>query len=167
MAYVTDEGIMNGTSSTTFSPLSTTNRAMMVTMLWRMEGSPEVDYELDYTDVAADQYYTEAVRWAASTGIMDGYGDNVFGITNPITREQMATVLYRYAEYKDIEVTASGDLTTFTDGDKTSAWALDAMKWAVGAGLINGVENNALNPQGASNRAQVATVLMRYDSTVK
>ena len=167
VAYVTDEGIMNGTSSTTFSPLSTTNRAMMVTMLWRMEGSPEVDYELDYTDVAADQYYTEAVRWAASTGIMDGYGDNVFGINNPITREQMATVLYRYAEYKDIEVTASGDLTTFTDGDKTSAWALDAMKWAVGAGLINGVENNALNPQGASNRAQVATVLMRYDSTVK
>ena len=163
--YVTDEGIMNGTSSTTFSPMTTTNRAMIITMLWRMEGSPAVNYAMDYTDVPADAYYTEAVRWATSEQIMGGYGDGLFGPENAVTREQMATILNRYAAYKGYDVSGQNDLAAYPDAGTVSEYAKTAMGWAVDAGLINGIDGS-LVPKGGANRAQVATMLMRFAESV-
>ena len=163
--YVTDEGIMNGTSATTFSPMTTTNRAMIITMLWRMEGSPAVNYAMDYTDVPADAYYTEAVRWATSEQIMGGYGDGLFGPENAVTREQMATILNRYAAYKDYDVSGQNDLASYPDAGTVSEYAKTAMGWAVDAGLISGIDGS-LVPKGGANRAQVATMLMRFADSV-
>lgn len=131
--YVTDQGIMNGTTPTTFSPMTTTSRAMIVTMLWRMEGSPVVNYRMDFTDVKEDAYYAEAVRWAASEGIVDGYEDGTFGPDKTVTREQMATILYRYAQEKQYDVSGRNDLSAFADAARVSAYAKEAMQWAVDA----------------------------------
>lgn len=163
--YVTDQGIMNGTTPTTFSPMTTTSRAMIVTMLWRMEGSPVVNYRMDFTDVKEDAYYAEAVRWAASEGIVDGYEDGTFGPDKTVTREQMATILYRYAQEKQYDVSGRNDLSAFADAARVSAYAKEAMQWAVDAGLISGIGDN-LVPQNGANRAQVATMLMRFAENV-
>ncbi|MBQ1270026.1 MAG: S-layer homology domain-containing protein [Clostridia bacterium] len=154
------EGLMNGTSETTYEPLSTTTRAMIVTMLYRLEGEPEVDHEIGFEDVAADTWYTEAVRWAEAEGIVNGYSATEFGPNDYVTREQMVTILHRYAEYKGVATDKRDDLKAFPDADAVSAWALDAMQWAVEAELIEGM-NGVLNPTGDANRAQIATVFMR------
>ena len=164
--YAYDNKLMDGTSSTTFAPLMTTNRAMIVTILWRLEGSPVVNYAMNFGDVESGVWYTEAVRWAAAEGIVKGYSDTVFAPNDTVTREQLATILYRYAEYKEYDVTAKGDLTTFADGSTVSTWAADGMTWAVGAELITGKDGGKLDPTGTATRAEVATILMRFCENV-
>ena len=165
--YVYDNKLMDGTSATTFAPLMTTNRAMIVTILWRLEGQPETDATLSFTDVESGVWYTDAVNWAASKGIVKGYSDTVFAPNDTVTREQLATILYRYAEYKEYDVSAKGDLTTFADGAKTSSWAAEAMEWAVGSSLLSGKDGGKLDPTGTATRAEVATILMRFMESEK
>ena len=166
VAYAWENDLMTGTSAATFAPGVTTDRAMLATLLWRLEGSPSVDYLMDFDDVAEGLWYSEAVRWAASEGVVNGVGDGgSFAPTGAITREQMAVMLYRYAQYKDYDVTGSADLSGYADADSVSSWAQYAVAWAVDAGLISGVGNNTLNPQGSATRAEIATILMRFVQT--
>lgn len=111
--------------------------------------------------------YTDAVNWAASKGIVKGYSDTVFAPNDTVTREQLATILYRYAESKGYDVSAKGDLTAFTDGAKTSSWAAEAMEWAVGSGLLTGKDGGKLDPTGTATRAEIATILMRFAENEK
>lgn len=160
--YVYDSGLMEGTSSTTFAPMLTTTRSMVTTILWRAEGQPQTDNTVSYPDVEADTWYTEAICWGTEEGIVKGYGDGNFGPNDLITREQFATILYRYAQYKGYDVSASDDLSAFPDADQTGSWAVDAVKWAVGSGLLNGKDGGLLDPLGVASRAEVATILMRF-----
>ena len=155
-------GLMQGTSDTTFSPDDDTTRGQLVTMLYRMDGEPELEGNLGYPfeDVAPDTWYTDAVYWARDNGIVQGYSDAQFAPGDPITREHLAAMLYRYAQYKDYDVTASGDLSGYADGDAVSGWAEEAMSWSVDAGLIRGDENG-LTPAGTAIRAQMAAILVR------
>ena len=165
--YVYDNKLMDGTSATTFAPLMTTNRAMIVTILWRLEGQPETDATLSFTDVESGVWYTDAVNWAASKSIVKGYSDTVFAPNDTVTREQLATILYRYAEYKEYDVSAKGDLTTFADGANTSSWATEAMEWAVGYKLLSGKGGNVLDPTGTATRAEVAQIFMNFAQSLK
>ena len=166
VVYAWENDLMTGTSAATFAPGMTTDRAMLATLLWRLEGSPSVDYLMDFDDVAEGLWYSEAVRWAASEGVVTGVGDgSSFAPTGAITREQMAVMLYRYAQYKGYDVTGSADLSGYADADSVSSWAEYAVAWAVDAGLISGVGNNTLNPQGSATRAEIATILMRFVET--
>lgn len=162
--YVYENGLMAGTSATTFGPDVTTTRGMIATILWRLAGSPQVDYAMAFDDVAANAWYTEAIRWAASEGIVSGYGDGKFGPDDIITREQMAAMLYRYAQYKGYDVSAgeNTNLLSYTDFESLSEYAIPAMQWAVGAGLISGTSASTLGPQDNASRAQVAVILTRY-----
>lgn len=160
VAYVYGKGVMQGVSDTAFAPYAVTNRAMVVTILHRMEGSPAA-LPSEFTDVAAGAYYVGPVAWASGGGIVTGYPDNTFRPQLSITREQMAAILYRYARYKGLNVSLAGDLSSFSDAGTVSAYAVDAMRWAVAVGLING-ENGRLNPGGAATRAQVAAIFQRF-----
>ena len=163
-AYVYEHGLMAGTSATTFAPDATTSRSMIATILWRMAGSPAVNYAMNYTDVAQGQWYTEAIRWAASEGIVSGYGDS-FGTDDPITREQLATMLWRYAQTEGYDVSIGEDtnILSYTDVADLSEYAIPAMQWAVGAGIITGTgDGSTLTPQGQATRAQAAVMLMRF-----
>jgi hypothetical protein len=162
--YVLEKGLMNGTSSTTFSPLVETDRAMIVTILYRLEGSPAVSGGSSFSDVASDKYYASAVAWASENGIVTGYSNGTFGPTDKLTREQLAAILYRYAGYKGLDTSLSADLTGFTDADSISAYAQTAMSWANAAGLVNGVTDTTLSPRTGAYRAQVAAILMRLES---
>ena len=160
--YVTLTGLMNGTGDG-FSPNNNINRAQLVTVLYRMAGEPEVTGENPFTDVPDGQWYTDAVLWAAENGITDGTSETTFSPNNPLTREQMATFFYRFANFEagePIEVT--GDLSGYTDADLVADYAVDAMTWAVGEGVISGIGNNTLAPDNTASRAQMATVLTRY-----
>ena len=159
--YVYDNEMMNGTGDTVFSPDATTTRGMIVTIMHRMEGTPAAGDE-SFTDVSAGQYYADAVAWANENNIINGYGNAKFGPNDPITREQMAAILYRYAQYKDYDVTASGNLSGFSDAGDISSYAVDSMEWAVRSSLISGMGNNLLAPDESSTRAQIATILMRF-----
>lgn len=160
--YVTLTGLMNGTGDG-FSPNNNINRAQLVTVLYRMAGQPEVTGENPFTDVPDGQWYTDAVLWAAENGITDGTSETTFSPNDALTREQMATFLYRFANFEagePIEVT--GDLSGYTDADLVADYAVDAMTWAVGEGVISGIGNNTLAPDNTASRAQMATVLTRY-----
>lgn len=156
--YVVENGIMSGTSDETFAPAETFTRAEAIVMLYRMEGEPEVSAKNPFKDVADGEVYTDAVIWAASRGIVKGMRWKTFAPDLPITREQLVTVLYRYAQISEKSVSA--DMKSFGDANSVSRYAVDAMKWAVGAGIIKGMYGE-LMPQGAATRAQVATVMMR------
>ncbi len=156
--YVYDNGIMNGVAADKFAPESTTTRGMIVTVLHRMEGEPAAMGE-NFTDVAADKYYAMPVAWASSMGIVNGYGYGKFGPEDPITREQLATILYRYSETMGMSTSVHGDLSVFNDSAATSAYAVEAMSWAVGMGLIFSVGNSRLAPTDNATRAQVAVSL--------
>ena len=159
--YVTLTGRMNGTGEG-FSPNINLTRAQMATVLYRMAGEPEGTIENPFSDVADGQWYTDAVVWAAETGITVGTSENTFNPNDNVTREQMATFLYRFAEYESLDpIEVTGDLSAFPDADKVSEFATEAMTWAVGQKIIAGVDGN-LAPDGTATRAQVATVLMRY-----
>ena len=161
--YVYENGLMTGTSDTTFSPDLTTSRSMIATILWRMAGSPVVNYAMDFADVSADQWYAEAVRWASSEGIVGGYGNGSFGTGDPITREQFAVMLYRFAQKQgyDVSVGENTNILSYTDVSSVSEYAIPAMQWAVGSGVITGM-GDTLAPQGETTRAQAAMMLMRF-----
>ena len=163
--YAVQAGIMNGTSATTFSPNKTTTRAMAVTMLYRMEGEPAVSGGSAFTDVPANQYYAEAVAWAAANDIVTGTSATTFSPNKDITREQLTAILYRYAQYKGCDVSVGEDtnILSYGDAETVSTYAIPAMQWAVGAGIINGIKDN-LVPKGNATRAQMATMLMRFDA---
>ena len=163
--YVYDNGMMKGTNDgSTFSPDMNLSRSMIAQVLYNLEGTPAAG-DGSFSDVEADTWYTDAVNWAAANDIVKGYGDGTFGPEDDITREQMAVILYRYAQYKGYEVTATGDLSTFNDGAQTSDWAVEAMKWAVGSSLLQGYAGN-LNPTGTATRAEVAQILMNFCENV-
>ena len=167
--FVYENGLMDGVGNNLFAPNATLTRAMAVTILYRLEGSPDLDGEnlgYPFADVDGNAWYGDAVYWARCNGIVDGVENNHFDPTGSLTREQMATVLYRYAQYKGADVSASGDISGFADSANVSDWAVDAVKWAVGSGLVNGVEGNALAPQGTSTRAQTAAILARFCGSV-
>ena len=160
--YVTLTGLMNGTGDG-FSPNLAINRGMMVTVLYRMAGSPEVTAENPFTDVPADTWYTDAVIWASENDITAGTSDTTFSPTNSLTREQLATFFYRFADFVNpVPIEITGDLTGFTDAGQVASYATDAMKWAIGEGLISGTTETTLSPKATATRAQVATILMRY-----
>lgn len=160
VSFVYNKGIMNGVTSTTFEPNSTITRGMVVTMLWRMAGEPYVSGG-SFSDVASGRYYSTAVAWAAKNGIVDGYSSTVFGVNDPVTREQFATILYRYAKYMGYSTTGSS-LTGYYDANSVSSWARDAMGWAVKNGIVTGSGNSRLNPTGTASRAEVAQMFMSF-----
>ena len=163
VAYVYDKGMMTGVTDTTFEPDATTTRGMIVTMLYRLEGEPAVDNAAAFADVAAGAWYEKAVAWASQNGIVNGYGDDLFGPNDAITREQMAAILFRYAQYKGLEaVTLEENLGAFEDAGQISEYAVQAFNWVVGQGLMTGVTDTTLEPASSATRAQVATILMRY-----
>ena len=157
--YVEEKGLMSGTGSGVFSPNTAANRAMIVTILYRLEGSPAVTASSSFTDVASGTYYADAVAWAAQNGIVSGYGNNRFGPTDSITREQLAAILYRYAQYKGNDTTAGADLSAYTDAGTISAYARTALSWASAQKLINGTSTTTLSPRQTATRAQVAQIL--------
>ena len=153
---------MNGTSATMFEPDTTTSRGMIVTILYRLEGTPAVGAS-SFTDVVAGAYYADAVAWANANGIVMGYGNGKYGPDDPVTREQLAAILYRYAQYKGYDTTQGGmSIREFSDYEQISDYALEPMTWAVNAVLINGTTSTTLAPTGSGTRAQTAALLMRF-----
>ena len=155
--YVHDNGLMSGTSATTFSPETNTSRAMLATILYRSSSSPAVTGAADFTDVSTDAYYADAVAWASANGIISGYGNGLFGPNDPITREQIAAILWRYAGSPSAEAGAD-----FADESSISSYAATAVDWARASGIVNGAENNQFLPQDNATRAEVATILYHY-----
>lgn len=162
--YVYEHDLMDGIGLTTFAPNATTSRAMIATILWRMAGSPVVSGSLKFSDVADGQWYSEAIRWAASEGIVAGYDNGKFGPDDPITREQFAAMLWRYAKSEgyDVSIGENTNILSYADAMNVSEYAIPAMQWACGAGVIEGVSESTLVPQGRATRAQAAMLLMRF-----
>ena len=152
-----EAGLMNGVSETEFNPMGNVTRAMMVTVLWRAAGCPEAEAEVTFTDVAANAWYAEAVAWAQAEGIVLGVTAELFAPDKYVTREQIATILWRACGEEVVEI----DLT-FTDADTISPYAQDAMNWAVANGLFKGDSKGNLNPTATATRAQLATILARF-----
>lgn len=162
--YVQSQGIMSGTSETTFSPNMKMTRGMIVTVLHRMAGSPSLEgpWGYPYSDVNGAAYYAQAVYWARAEGIVSGYSASKFGPKDAITRQQLAAMLYQYSVYRGQMVPADGNLYHFNDAYQVSDWAWSSMRWAVGQNLINGDENGNLRPKAKATRAEVASILARY-----
>ena len=165
VAYVYAQGLMNGTGATTFAPATPTTRGMLVTILYRMEGSPVSAAWSPFADVTADAYYAAPVAWAAWNGIVNGVSATKFAPRQWITREQMASILYRYAQYKQWDVSQRGNLYQFSDRSKCHSYALEALSWANATGLIQGKGKDILDPRGLASRAQVAAILQRFHQT--
>ena len=161
--YVIEQGLMKGTSSTTFSPNEPLTRAMLVTILYRLEDMPSVTAGDRFSDVADATWYTDAVRWAADIGIVEGYGNGRFGPANPITRQELAVILWRYARYKGYDVGAAGAvLPDFADRGEIASWAGEAISWAYSRGIIIGKLDNVLDPRGGTTRIEAATMVTRF-----
>ncbi|MGI5930668.1 MAG: S-layer homology domain-containing protein [Pseudoflavonifractor sp.] len=164
--FVYQNGLMNGTSATTFSPEGTTSRGMIVTILWRMAGSPDMEDKIwgyPFADVDATAYYGTAVYWARLNGIAGGYDDATFGPNDPITREQMAVMMYRYAQYMGYDTTQGGmAIREYADYGQVSSYALEAMDWANATGIVTGTSESTLSPQGQATRAQAAAMFTRF-----
>lgn len=165
--YVTENGIMNGTAADTFSPNAPATRAMLVTVLYRLAGSPDADAAHGFADLTRGAWYVDAVAWAAENGIVDGVGSAQFAPNAHITREQLALILYRYAQHCGLDVSAAEDLTGYADAQSVSPWAQAAMRWAVSAGLISGRSASALAPQSGATRAEIAQLLMSFAKLLK
>ena len=165
--FVYKNGLMLGTSKTLLSPHGTVTRGMMATILWRMEGSLAPKGENSFTDVEAGMWYTDAITWAAENGIFAGYSKDKFGPDDPITREQLTAIFYRYADYKGYKLTVTGNLDKFEDADKITDYAKTVMQWAVGNGLIKGKSETLLDPQGTATRAEIAAMLHRFVEKAK
>ena len=167
VAYVYEHGMMAGTSKTTFSPNATTTRGMVVTVLYRLESSPALSSSSSFSDVASGAYYQDAAAWAVANGITSGYGNNKFGPNDPITREQLATFLYRYAKYKGLDVSVGEDtnILSYNDALTISEYAFPAMQWLCGEGIMQG-NNGNLMPAGNATRAQIAALLHRFCENV-
>ena len=181
--YVSEKGLMIGTGYRIFSPRISMSRAMLVTVLYRLEGEPEANLEAEpkadtetdtnrepeaeihhpkFTDIVESGWYYKAVIWAANNGIVEGYSNEIFGLNDPITREQTVAILYRYAKRKELDTSAVTDLSGFSDTDEISDWALDAVKWAVAERIIKGPTTTSAAPKGTSTRAEVAAIFRRY-----
>ena len=160
--YVYDNGLMDGVGDGQFAPNATTNRAMVVTILYRLAGEPAVSGDVAFTDVAPGLWYTDAVAWAAQKGIVNGISETEFSPSGDLTREQLATILFRYAEAKGYDVSAAADLSGFPDAGDIQSYATQALSWAVAEGLLQGFEDDSLQPGGTATRAQIATILMRF-----
>ena len=139
---------------------------MLVTVLYRMDGATAPTAGNPFTDVPANAWYEDAVVWAADKGLVNGYGGGLFGPDDPVTREQMASILLGYARQKGLPTEAGGDLSAFKDGDSVSPWALDGIRWAIDAGLMQGKDGGVLDPLGTATRAEVAAMLMRFHENV-
>lgn len=165
--FCLENGMMVGVGDNKFSPNGTTSRGMIVTILYRLENEPEVTAENPFDDVEADRWYTDAVIWAAENKIVEGYGNGKFGPNDDITREQLAAILYRYAQFKGIDVSVGEDtnILSFPDATEVSEWATASMQWAVGSGIING-KDGKLVPKGDASRAEAATMLQRFCENV-
>ena len=160
---VSDGGVMSGTSSTTFSPDQLVTRGMVVTVLWRLSGSPAPAGASSFPDVLDWYYYADAVAWAEENGIASGRSDGAFGGGDTVTREQLVAFLYRYAGYKGQDTAQSGAAALdFADAEEISSWALEAVTWAVDARLLSGKTGNLLDPRGSATRAEVAQILMNF-----
>ena len=160
--FVYKNGLMLGTSKTLFNPHGTVTRGMMATILWRMEGSLAPKDENSFTDVEAGRWYTDAITWTTENGIFAGYSKDKFSPDDPITREQLTAIFYRYADYKGYKLTATENLDKFKDADKITDYAKMVMQWAVGNGLIKGKSENLLDPQGTATRAEISAMLHRF-----
>ena len=160
--YVYDNGLMDGVGDGQFAPNATTTRAQLVTILYRLAGEPAVSGDAAFTDVESGQWYTDAVAWAAEKGVVNGISETEFSPAGDLTREQLATILYRYAESMGYDVSASADLSGFPDADQIQSYATQALSWAVAEGLLQGFEDDTLQPQSTATRAQIATILMRF-----
>ena len=163
--YVYENGLMSGVSGGRFAPDDTLTRAMLVQTLYAMEGRPAAA-SAGFADVASGDWYASAVNWAAANGVVSGVSETGFGPNNALTREQLALILYRFAQYKGYDVTGTSDLAAYADGSSVSGWAAEAMSWAVNAGLISGVGGNQIAPTGTATRAQVAQILMNFCENV-
>ena len=164
--YVTGKGMMNGTADNTFSPKANTTRGMVVTVLYRLENQPSTS-AASFTDVASGAYYANAVAWANANGIVSGYGSGKFGPNNKVTREQLAAILYRYAQYKKYDVSGANSLDGYADAQSVSSYAVPALQWANAAGVVTGKSGSKLDPKGNAARAEVAAMLMRFCENVK
>ena len=164
--YVTGKGMMNGTADNTFSPKANTTRGMVVTVLYRLENQPSTSVA-SFTDVASGAYYANAVAWANANGIVSGYGSGKFGPNDKVTREQLAAILYRYAQYKKYDVSGANSLDGYTDVQSVSSYAVPALQWANAAGVVTGKSGSKLDPKGNATRAEVAAMLMRFCENVK
>lgn len=164
--YVTGKGMMNGTADNTFSPKANTTRGMIVTVLYRLENQPSTS-AASFTDVASGAYYANAVAWANANGIVSGYGSGKFGPNDKVTREQLAAILYRYAQYKKYDVSGANSLDGYTDAQSVSSYAVPALQWANAAGVVTGKSGSKLDPKGNATRAEVAAMLMRFCENVK
>ena len=165
--FVYKNGLMLGTSKTLLSPHGTVTRGMMATILWRMEGSLAPKGENSFTDVEAGRWYADAITWTTENGIFAGYSKDKFGPDDPITREQLTAIFYRYADYKGYKLTVTGNLDKFEDADKITDYAKTVMQWAVGNGLIKGKSETLLDPQGTATRAEIAAMLHRFVEKAK
>lgn len=163
VAYVYQQGIMVGMSETTFEPNTTVNRAQVVQMLYNLEGQPQVSGDSGFSDIRDDQWYAKAVAWASANDVVAGYEDGTFRPTRAVTREEFAQILYNYAKFKGYDLSASADLGKFPDSGQVSSWAETALGWANGNGLINGHDDDRLDPKGSTIRAQAASILMNFD----
>lgn len=159
--YVTEQGIMTGYSNGYFGPADAVTRGQFATILYRMEGSPDIVYQWVAPDVPEDAFYTAPIIWANDSGVITGYSNGYFGPNDYVTREQIATILYRYSKAKGYDTSARDNLAGFPDSGNVSGFARDAVSWAVGTGLITG-DRGYINPQGNTNRAEAAAIIQRY-----
>lgn len=164
--YAVNKKLFSGVSETEFAPESTMTRAMLVTVLYRLENQPDVSGDMHFTDVAENEWYTKAILWAAQNGIVSGVSETEFNPNGNITREQLATILNRYAAFKKNDSTGAADLSAFADSENISDWAAHAIKWAVANKLLNGTDNKELKPHAGATRAEVAAIFMRYIENV-
>ena len=165
--YVYERGIMSGVAQDRFAPRDTLTRAMLVQTLYALEGKPQAEGGERFEDVSQEEWYADAVAWAAQNGLVAGVGEDRFAPEDALTREQMALILYRYAQYKSYDVQVEGEpLESFQDKDEISAWAEEALAWAVDAKLLSGTGESCLSPGGTATRAQVAQVLANFCQTI-
>ncbi len=163
VAFVYEKGYFSGTGATTFAPNAPMDRAMVATVLHRVAGGETANATELFTDVPAGQWYSQGIAWASAKGIVNGVGNGRYEPETPVTREQLVTMLYRFEkDYRKVAVPGTGSLNNFIDGAKVSSWAQDAMRWAVGEGLIQGRNTGHLDPAGTASRAEVATILQRF-----
>ena len=167
--FANQNGLFNGVEKDLFAPEEPMTRGMLVTVLWRLDGETAPKTATTFTDVDVNAYYADAVAWAAESGVVNGIGGNKFDPEGNVTREQIAAILFRYASLKGVDTAARADLTAFPDAEKTSAYAHDALSWAVAAALVKGTKEGStiyLDPQGSATRAQVAAILSRYAQNI-
>jgi hypothetical protein len=164
--FATERGLMKGTGKDKFSPGATMSRAMLVTVLYRMEGAPGVSGNIPFSDVNSGEWYSDAILWASQNGIANGYSNAEYGLDDPVTREQAVAILYRYAKWSGLDISAAANLSNYADIAGISNWALGAMEWAVSVGAIQGRTATTIVPDGTLTRAEAAMILKRYIENV-